>query len=175
MGDGSRMVYEGRKFTVEQIGARTRDGETHQYDVVRHPGAAVILPIMDDGRALLISNHRIAVGCDLLELPAGTIDPPEPAIECARRELAEETGYTAAEMAPLVSFYSSPGICNELLHAFVATGLTAGDSALEPGEWIEPAPMKLEESLAAIEAGRITDGKTIVTLMYYDKFARSVK
>lgn len=175
MAEGSRIVYEGRKFRVEQVGVRATDGVEHQYDLVVHPGAAVVLPILDDGRVLLISNYRFAVDRDLLELPAGTIDEPEPPIECARRELAEETGYRAAAMSPLVSFYSSPGICNEILHAFVATGLTAGETALEPGERIKPAVMELDEALRAIGEGRITDGKTIVTLLYYDRFARSAR
>ena len=175
MSDGSRVVYNGRKIRIEQRDVRVRDGAVHAHDLVVHPGAAVILPILDDGRALLIRNYRFAVEGELLELPAGTIDGTEPAIECARRELVEETGYSAAEMTPLVSFYSSPGFCNEVLHAFLATGLSAGETALEPGERIDPAPMELDEALAAIEEGRIRDGKTIATLLYFDKFARRAR
>lgn len=170
MADEAKVVFAGRKFCVEQRSVPDKDGVARTYDLVTHPGAAVILPILDDGRVLLISNYRFAVDGDLLELPAGTIDPPEPAVECARRELAEETGYRAAEMSPLVSFYSTPGICDEILHAFVATGLADGEAALEPGERIKPAPMELDEALAAVRDGRVTDGKTIVTLLYYECF-----
>ena len=132
----------------------------------------MILPLLDDGRVVLIRNNRFAVGGDLLELPAGTIDNNEPPVECARRELAEETGYRASKFEPLLAFHSTPGICNELLHVFVATGLTLGETAREPGERIENTPMEYEGALRAIGDGRITDGKTIVALLYHDRFVR---
>jgi len=164
------IVYEGRKFRVEQHDVRDRDGRDRRYDLMVHPGAAVVVPILDDGRVLLISNYRFAVGQTLLELPAGTLDLPEPAIECARRELAEETGYRAGRLEPLLSFYSTPGVCTEHMHAFLATELVLGETALEPGERIENTPMKLDEALRAIGDGRITDAKTIVTLLYYERY-----
>ncbi|MFQ5805095.1 MAG: NUDIX hydrolase [Phycisphaerae bacterium] len=166
------IVYEGRNFRVEQRDVRGRDGKERRYDLVVHPGAAVVLPILNDGRVVLISNHRFAVGQDLLELPAGTLDPPEPALECARRELVEETGYRAGKLEPLLSFYSTPGICTERMHAFVATELVLGERALDPGERIENTPMEYGEALRAIGDGRITDAKTIVTLLYYDRYVR---
>jgi ADP-ribose pyrophosphatase len=140
--------------------------------VIVHPGAAVILPLLDDGSVVLIRNRRIATGQTLLELPAGTLEPPEPPIECARRELEEETGYRAARLVELLRFYSAPGFCNELLHAFVATGLTPGRTALEAGEQIETEPQPFEDALRAIRDGRIIDAKTIATLLYYDRFGR---
>jgi len=166
----STIVYEGRKLRVEQHDVRGRDGKEHRYDLVVHPGAAVVLPILDDTRVLLIRNYRFAVGQELLELPAGTLDPPEPALECARRELAEETGYQAGKLEPLVSFYSTPGFCTEHLYAFLATELIEGKRALDPGERIHNTPMEYEEALRAIGDGRITDAKTIATLLYYDRY-----
>ncbi|GAG48053.1 unnamed protein product, partial [marine sediment metagenome] len=142
------------------------------YDLLVHPGAAVVLPLLADGQVLLIRNYRFAVDQELLELPAGTLDPPEPPEECARRELAEETGYRAGKLEPLVSFYSTPGMCNEQMHAFVASELVLGETELEPGERIENVPMEYAEALRAIGDGRITDGKTILTLLYYDRFVR---
>jgi ADP-ribose pyrophosphatase len=139
---------------------------------IEHPGAAAILPILPDGRALLIAHHRPAVNQELLELPAGTLDPDETPLECARRELAEETGYRAATLEPLVSFYSTPGICNERLHVFVATNLTPGPTNLGPSEFIRPVPMTIADALDAIHTGRIADGKTIIGLLYYDRFNR---
>lgn len=141
-------------------------------DIVVHPGAAVILPILDDGRIVMIRNHRITIERELLELPAGTLDPPEPPLECARRELAEETGYTAARLDPLVSFYATPGFCTEQMHAFAATGLTPGAPRHEPGERIRVTPMALEAAIAAVGDGRICDAKTMVTLLYYDRFGQ---
>ena len=168
-----RVVHQGRKFRVEQREVAVRDGQRHLYDLVVHPGAAVVLPLLDDGRILLERVYRFAIDRQLLELPAGTIDPPEPALECARRELTEETGYVAGRMMKLLEFYTTPGICTELICAFVATDLTAGPTRLEPGELIEPAPMTLDAALAAIQSGEITDVKTIATLLYYDRFKRS--
>ena len=166
------IVYQGPKFHVERHDVRDRQGDPRRYDLVVHPGAAVVLPLLDDGRVLLIQNYRFAIGRDLLELPAGTIDPPESPEECARRELAEETGYHAAELRLLLSFYSTPGICSEHMHAFVATQLTQGQADRDPGERIQNTPMEYTEALRAIGDGRITDAKTIVALLYYDHYVR---
>lgn len=168
----SATVYEGRKFRVERRQLADKDGRHRNYDLVVHPGAAVVLPILDDGRVLLISCYRFGVDQQLLELPAGTLDPPESAEQCARRELAEETGYRAKKLTPLLSFYSTPGICNERLHAFVATQLQPGERALEPGERISSVPLAYDEAIEAVGQGRITDAKTIVSLLYYDRYVR---
>lgn len=166
-------VYQGRKFWIERRLEPDASGTPRAYEVIRHPGAAVILPIMDDGRVVLIANHRVSVDADLLELPAGTIDPPEDPRTCAERELIEETGYRARSFESLVSFYSSPGICDERMHVFVASGLAAGQAALEAGERIVTRLTPFEEALQAIRAGRIVDAKSIVALLYYDRFVRS--
>ncbi len=170
--DQARLVFEGRRIRVETLRIRDRDGRERDYERVVHPGAAVVLPLLDDGRVVLIRQWRYAIDQELLELPAGTVDPPEPPMNCALRELAEETGYRAGRLRPLVSFYSTPGFCTERLHAFVAEELEAGETAPDPGEDIRCVPMEYADALAAIADGRITDGKTIVTLLYYDRFGR---
>ncbi|MBI5866343.1 MAG: NUDIX hydrolase [Planctomycetes bacterium] len=169
------QVYQGRKFVLERQVQPLADGRVHIYEVIRHPGAAVILPVADDGRIILISNYRVAAEAELLELPAGTIDPPESPLTCARRELAEETGYRAERFEPLVSFFASPGISTERMHVFLAAGLTRGETALETGERIRTQPMKYDAALAAIRDGRIMDGKTIAALLYYDRFVRTAR
>ena len=171
----NEVVYQGRRIRVERQAVPGQDGGERRYDLVVHPGAAVVLPVLNDGRVLLISNYRFAVGQTLLELPAGTLDDGEPAVECARRELAEETGYRAGNIEPLLSFYSTPGFCNERLQAFVATELVLGETAREVGERIENTPMEYEEALSAIGDGRVTDGKTIAALLYYDRYVRARK
>ena len=158
------------RFRVERVTRRLADGRLHTHDVVRHPGAVVVVPVLDDGRVCLIRNYRLAVDRELLELPAGTLEPGEPPIETARRELIEETGYRAAEMTRLFEFYMSPGILDERMHAFVATGLQAGDPQREAGEQIENylvTPSELEELLAA---GRIQDSKSLSSLLFYLRF-----
>jgi len=159
-------VFSGRKFRVER--RAVEQGSDHE--VVVHPGAAVILPILDDGRVLLIHNHRVAVGQELLELPAGTLDDCEDPAACAARELAEETGYRAGSLRPLTSFFTSPGILTERIHAFLATDLTPGATAHEAGEQIRPVTFTLADALQAIRDGRICDAKTILTLLYYERF-----
>ncbi len=167
-----QVLYTGRKFRLEMCRVLDRDGATRRYERVWHPGAAVILPLLDDGRIGLIRVHRFAIGRSLLELPAGTIDPPESPETCAARELAEETGYRAGRLAHLVSFFSTPGICVEQLHAFVASALTLGETDREVGERIELEPMEYREALAAIGDGRIQDAKTMLSLLYFDRFHR---
>jgi len=165
------VIHTGRKFRLEQRTSTGPDGRRHTLDVVVHPGAAVILPLLPDGRVLLERVYRFALGRELLELPAGTVDPPESPAVCAARELEEETGYRAGRITPLLTFQSSPGFCTETLHAFVATELVAGPPRLEAGELITPAPLTLAAALDAIRTGEITDGKTIATLLYYARYA----
>lgn len=165
----STTVFTGRKFRVERHELDVQ-GVPHVYDIIVHPGAAVILPVLDDGRLLLIHNYRVAVGQELLELPAGTLDNGEPPAVCAARELAEETGYRAGRLEPLVSFYSTPGILTERMHVFLATKLSPGLTARETGEQIRLAPLPPREAFEAIRTGRISDGKTILALLYYERF-----
>lgn len=166
----AKTVFTGKKFQVERREVPV-NGKPHTWEVIVHPGAAVILPVLSDGRIVLIRNYRVAVGAELLELPAGTLDDQEAPQACAARELAEETGYRAGRLEPLVSFYSTPGILNERLHTFVASDLTPGPTARESGEQIRVTPMTLTDALQAIRDGKISDGKTILSLLYYDRFA----
>lgn len=165
-----RVLLEARKFRVERHILTDPDGAQRPLDIVTHVGAAVILPILGGGRVLMIRNFRYVAKGELLELPAGTIDAPESPEDCARRELAEETGYTAARFERLTSFYSTPGICNEVMHAFAAMGLAPGKPDLDQGERIELAPMSWGEALAAVSDGRVRDAKTIVALLYVAQF-----
>ncbi|MCG3125458.1 MAG: hypothetical protein CHACPFDD_00281 [Phycisphaerae bacterium] len=164
-----RWLYQGPKFSVRRTHIADATGDLRDFDYIVHSGAAVILPILDGERIVMIRNVRPATGETLLELPAGTIDPPESPPECARREIEEETGYRAGRMEPLLAFYSSPGICNERMHAFVARELSAQATRHEPMERIEVVVVSWAEVWRAIADGRIRDGKTLVTLLYYDR------
>jgi ADP-ribose pyrophosphatase len=166
----SEQILQSRKFRITRQMVDVGSGQMRQYDIIRHDGAAVILPLLDDGKIVFERNFRLAVEKTLLELPAGTIDPPEEPITCAGRELAEETGYRAGSLTPLCSFASTPGICDEMMHAFVARDLTPGEPNREPGEQIELTTLSLDEALQGIENGAIIDAKTIVTILYYSRF-----
>ncbi len=170
----NERVFESRRFHVERRSFE-HGGRMHTHDIVVHPGAAVVLPFLDDGRIVLIRNYRVAVGDALLEVPAGTLDPSELSAECAARELTEETGYRAGRVEPLLSIYSTPGIMTERMYIFTARDLITGQRSLDDGEQIELAPLLYADALAAISDGRIVDGKTIVALLYYDRFARGGK
>jgi ADP-ribose pyrophosphatase len=112
------------KFRVVRETISSPGGRTKSREIIRHPGACVIMPLLDDGRVCLIRNWRIAAGKTLVELPAGTLEPPEPAEKTAERELIEETGYRAKRIQFLHTFYLSPGILDERMHLYLATGLT---------------------------------------------------
>jgi ADP-ribose pyrophosphatase len=169
------IVFRASRFNVERVIQTTPDGREHERQIVRHPGAVVILPILPDGRVVFVKNYRVAVDDTLIELPAGTLDHDEPPIETARRELAEETGYRTGKIEPLLTFCMSPGILDEVMHLFLATDLTPGEPALEAGEVIEPFLCTWEEALKLAETGEIRDAKSLVGLLYYDKFARNAQ
>jgi ADP-ribose pyrophosphatase len=162
----SKILFQGRRFRVERHVEIGPDGREHAWEFVRHPGAAVILPLLDDGRLCLVRNSRPAVRETVIELPAGTLEPGEDPAETARRELAEETGYRAGRIEHLTSFYSSPGIFDEKMHLYLARDLTAGPMSLDPGEQLEPLLCSWEEALAMIHRGEIHDGKTLAGLLY---------
>lgn len=136
--------------------------------VVVHPGAVTILPLVEGDQVCLIRNHRIAVGKTLVELPAGTLEPDEPPQQTAIRELQEETGYTAKRWRELPQFYMSPGILNERMHLFVAEGLTPGAPAREAGEQIENLLVPWSEAVAMAERGEIEDAKSLVGILLWN-------
>jgi ADP-ribose pyrophosphatase len=165
-----KIVYQARRFRIEQVVQTTPDGVEHIREIVRHPGAVVILPLLDDGRICFVRNYRVAVGQTLIELPAGTLEPGEDTAETAKRELAEETGYRADRIEHLLTFCMSPGILDEQMHLYLAVGLHPGPMALEAGEDIQPLLCSWEEALKMVERGQIHDAKTLVGLMHYRMF-----
>ncbi|MHC5114740.1 MAG: NUDIX hydrolase [Planctomycetota bacterium] len=163
------ITHRGRLLTVEVRSYADGDGRDVVREIVHHPGAVVIVPVLDDDRVVLIRNHRIAVDETLWELPAGTMEPGEVPAVTAARELAEETGYEAARISPLAEFYTSPGFCDELLHVFVAEDLSFVGQKLEAGETIEAHPLPRGEVLEMIADGRIRDAKTIAGVLRWDR------
>lgn len=166
----AQVLHRGAKFTLERLTLRTAGGGEVRREVVRHPGAVVILPLLrsETGERLvvLIRNDRPAVGESLWELPAGTREPGEPPETTAARELIEETGYESATLRPLCRFYTTPGLTDELMHAFLATDLRAVGQALEADESITVHPLPARKVMDMISRGDILDGKSILTLLW---------
>jgi ADP-ribose pyrophosphatase len=164
------ILFQAQRFRIERVVQTTPDGSRHVREVVRHPGAVVILPLLDDGRLCFVRNYRVAVRQTLIELPAGTLEPDEPPGETALRELAEETGYRAGRMMHLLTFCMSPGILDEQMHLYLAEQLQPGPMALEAGEDIQPLLCTWDEALEMSRRGEIRDAKTLVALLYYRAF-----
>lgn len=137
-----------------------------QFKMVDHPGAAAAL-VVKDGLVLLVEQYRPAAGRQMLEIPAGTIDRDESPLECAQRELQEETGYRAENWEPLGHLYPTPGYTNEVLHIFAASGLTKGEQHLDVSEDINVRWIPLQQVEEMIDQGEINDAKTIIAIFKY--------
>ncbi len=161
------LLFSGTLFDVARLSFEGPDGRAAVREVIEHPGAAVILPLLDDGRVVLIRNMRHAVGKVLWELPAGTLEAGEAPMACAAREVEEETGYRAGTIAPLTAFYASPGVLNERMHGFLATDLEQTAQSLQNDEEIEVFPIPQWQIRDMIKDGHIEDAKTIALLLYW--------
>lgn len=159
-------VLTSKVFAVERV---TFLGGACRH-VVTHGGSVVVLPIMQDGRIVMIRNERFAVGQVLWELCAGTLEKEEEPARCAARELIEETGYEAGRIEPLCGFYTCPGFCTEYLHCFVATGLKHVGQALVEGEKIDVEPLGPARVLEMIRAGQVRDAKTVAAILHWWTF-----
>lgn len=164
-----RVLLKTPRFEVVEVEQRTADGGTRARQVILHPGAVLIIPLLEGNRVCLIRNERVAVGKTLIELPAGTIDRQDPPGVTAVRELKEETGFTATSWRELPGFFMSPGILCERMHVFVAQGLSAGDPEREAGENIDNLIVPWDEAIAMVERGEIEDAKTICGLLVWDR------
>jgi len=161
------LVYDGKIAKGYRVGLRMPDGNVVQRDFFHYNGAAVVLPVLDDGSIVLIRNYRFAVDEHLYELPAGMLEEGEDPAECAARELIEETGYRAGRMEKLGAFYTGPGTTDENMHAFLATELTGGQQDLEAYEEIRVEVFGDAAIRQMVADGTIHDGKTIAALAYY--------
>lgn len=173
----SSRKYEGRVIHVDHDVVRFPDGSTGVLEMVRHPGAAAIVPFVDDPgnpdpRVLLIRQFRHAADGQLWEIPAGTLDFGESPAVCARRELAEEAGMEAASLTRLTTIFTTPGFTDERIHLFVATGLTPVALAREPDEFITVHEKRWSEVGRMIREGKIRDAKSLCALMYVNCFSR---
>jgi ADP-ribose pyrophosphatase len=167
----TRRAYSGRIISLDIDEVQFPDGSVGSLEMVRHPGASAVVPILSsiddaDPEILLIRQYRYAAESYLYEIPAGRLDEGEAPEACARRELAEETGYVADRVEQLFTMYTTPGFTDEKIHLFMATGLSAGESSREADEFLELVPTRLSRALSMCEQGEIQDSKTALALLF---------
>ena len=170
----SRVTYRAPVFYVTSEIVREPSGVTARRDIVRHPGSVVVLAVdgsSDNARVLLARQFRHAANREMWELPAGRIDPGETALQGAKRELMEETGYRARKWSKALFFYVSPGFLDETMTIFLAEGLQAGEAAPEEDEVIRPQLVPLSKAVDWVMRGKILDAKTIAGVLWYEKNA----
>jgi ADP-ribose pyrophosphatase len=159
-----REIYRGRVVKLDVETVPLPNGVTVELEIVRHQGASAVVPMKDDGTVILVRQYRHAVGGSIYEIPAGKLEPGEDPRHCAIRELEEEIGYRARSLTRLLTFYTTPGFTDEVIHIFLATGLIPGTQSLDHDEVLEVVEMPLDEAIVRIADGTIRDGKTIVGL-----------
>lgn len=165
------LAYDGHFLKVSRDRIRLPDGSESKREFIRHPGAVVILPLLADGRVLLERQYRYPNDRVFIEFPAGKIDPGEEALACAKRELEEETGYTATEWNFVCTIHNAIAYSDEHLEIFLARGLTEGTAKLDEGEFIELFTATIPELLEMVRKGEITDVKTIIGTFWLEKYA----
>lgn len=162
----SRRIFEGRVVNLRVDRVRLPDGRETEREVVEHRGAAVIVPLTDHDEVLMVRQFRYAVGEGLLEIPAGTLEPGEAPLACAVRELAEEVGAQAARWEPLAAFYPAPGVMTEVMHLFLATGLTEGPADSTPDEDLIVERVPLGQAVDMVRRGEIRDAKSLAGILF---------
>ncbi len=161
----TQSIYEGSIINVERLTVELPNGRLAPRDIVRNPGASVVVPITDDGEIILVEQYRKPNDKVFIELPAGKLDKGEAPELCAARELKEETGYTAHTLKKILTLHPAPAFADEILHVYLATGLKYGESSPDEDEFISAKPYDLNRVLEMIEEGAITDAKTVAGVL----------
>lgn len=164
------LAYSGVRYKMHRLTERLPDDTIADRDVLRHPGAAVVVAVDSAGQIILVEQHRSALGHNLLEVPAGLLEPGEDPQETARRELKEETGFSPASIEPLLFLHPAPGFSDEKMYVYLAEGLDEGDQNLDEGEFVDVHRCPADQVLSLIGSGQITDGKSVAALLYYFTF-----
>ena len=160
------VIYNGNYLDLINVDVKLPNGNFSNRDIIKHPGACAIIPFIDDNTILLIEQFRKPLNKTILEIPAGKLSENESILDCAHRELEEETGYIAEEMTYLGSIATAPGFCDEIIHLFKATNLSLGNKCCDEDEFTEVKSFNLDEVKSMIKSGKIIDTKTISILAY---------
>ncbi len=163
----TKRIYSGRIVTLDVCDVELTDGQRQIREIIRHPGAVAVVAIDDQQRVLLVRQYRSASAEVMTEIPAGLLDAGEEPLQAASRELQEETGYKPGKIESLGGLYTAPGYTAEYIHLFVATDLIESYLPADDDEFIELSRATLDEALAMIDRGEITDAKTIIGLLKY--------
>lgn len=161
----SRTVFSGRRIQMRVDRIRLPNGAEHDFEMIHHPGAAAIVPLLGSGEVVLLRQYRYATGGWLLEVPAGTLNAGESPEQCAARELQEETGFRARDLQPLGWIWTTPGFTDERIWLYLATGLEPGDQALEGDEVLTLERLPLTRAAAMAAGGEIVDAKSVAALL----------
>ena len=160
-----KTVWRGRAVNFDVDTVRLPDGKLATREYMSHPGAVGVVPFLDRDTIVLVRQYRHPVGEVTLELPAGKLDAGESVMKCVRRELAEETGYTASKIVALIRYWPTPAFADEVLHLFVATGLKPGKVNADDDEFIEAVTMPFKKAVELVRRGKIRDSKTVIGLL----------
>ncbi|MCE7794412.1 NUDIX hydrolase [Salipaludibacillus sp. CUR1] len=164
---GTKSIFKGRIIDVEIQDVRLPDGKESKREIVHHPGAVAVIAFTSDGKLILVKQYRKALEKAIAEIPAGKLEKGEDPLECAKRELEEETGVVAGSWSKLHSFYTSPGFANEIVYIYLAEGLSHGIESTDEDEFVERIDVTLEEAEEMIASGEIHDAKTIYAIQYW--------
>ena len=163
--EAEREIYQGRVFKLLERDLLLPNGRRSTFSVVTHPGAVAIVPVFENGDVMLLKQFRPALGREIIEIPAGTLEPGETPLATARREIIEETGYRARKWTKIGNFYTAPGFCTERMHLYLARDLSPAEAEGDEDEVIRPVRVPFSKALDWVSRGRIQDAKSIAGLL----------
>lgn len=170
-------IFQGKIVELVVQEYNEPSGRTHTKEIIKHPGGSVVVPVLDNNNIVLVKQYRYPLDKFILEFPAGKLEPNEDPLECAARELTEETGYTAGKIEKLTAIYTTPGFCNELLHLYIATSLeksVTGQQLERDEHSLSVVELPLSEALDMIDRGEIMDSKTIVGILLAERKIKGI-